>query len=77
MANRIVLQATQSFDDTRASAERRIHEVICKKMDEFLEMEDYNWTTTTISHIPSAYLEGLFSFSNLRFSELFNCHRIK
>lgn len=60
MATRVVLQATQSFIDTRAAAEKRIHEIICIKMNEFLDMEDYNWTNTSKASQPSAYLEGIF-----------------
>ena len=78
MAARVVLQATQAFDDTRAAAEKRIHEIICQKIDEFLEMEDYNWTTTSVSFQPSAYLEGMvFHVLIVRFGQLFEGYRLK
>jgi hypothetical protein len=57
-----VLQATQSFMDTRTAAEKRIHEIICEKMVEFLEMEDYNWNSKVQSSQPSAYLLDLANY---------------
>ena len=60
MANRIALQATQSFIDTYTAAEKRIHEIMCQKIAEFFEMEDLNWTTTSVASQPSAYLEGIY-----------------
>jgi len=62
MANKIVLQATQSFIDLRATAEKRIHEIICEKISEFIEMEDYNWTTTVAATQTSAYLLDLANY---------------
>lgn len=70
MANRVVLQATQSFIDTRTAAEKRINEIICQKIEEFLDMEDYNWTSNTKATQPSSYLEGILLTLIPRYGEL-------
>lgn len=62
MSNRVVLLATQTFIDTRTAAEKRINEIICQKIEEFLEMEDYNWNSTSKACQPSSYLEGINRF---------------
>lgn len=61
-ANKVVLQATQSFIDTRTVSEKRIYEIICQKIAEFLEMEDYNWSSTAKASQQSAYLDDLANY---------------
>jgi hypothetical protein len=40
---KISTQASYAFDETKNLAEKRIHELICKKVDEFLDLSDYDW----------------------------------
>ena len=59
LSARISLQATYAFDDTKACAERRIHELICLNIDQFLDLADYDWVTANKDPRSSTYLSDL------------------
>ncbi|KAI8367558.1 exocyst complex subunit Sec15-like-domain-containing protein [Radiomyces spectabilis] len=42
-SGRIHLKATSTFNDTRKKAEKRIFELVNSKLDEFLELSDFDW----------------------------------
>lgn len=42
-SGRINLKATSTFNDTRRKAEKRIFELVNSKLDEFLELFEYDW----------------------------------
>lgn len=42
-SGRIHLKATSIFKETRRKAEKRIFELVNAKLDEFLELSDYDW----------------------------------
>lgn len=56
------LRAIKEFSDSRDLAEKRIFEVMQLRADEFLEIADYDWTTTERHQRPSTYLEELSGF---------------
>eukprot|EP00842_Homolaphlyctis_polyrhiza_P005162 jgi/Hompol1/5647/HPOL_002014-RA len=59
---RVVLQATQTFEETRTVSERRLFEIVNNKIDGFLEVADYDWEATVASNTPSAYLTDLVEY---------------
>lgn len=42
-SGRIHLKATQTFKETRRKAEKRIFELVNSKLDEFLQLSEYDW----------------------------------
>ncbi|KAJ3333415.1 hypothetical protein HDU76_008439 [Blyttiomyces sp. JEL0837] len=65
------LQATQTFKDLKLSAERRIFELINNKIDEFLQLADYDWISTKPLENPSSYLQDLLNYITLLVSSTF------
>ncbi|KAJ1342817.1 histidinol-phosphate transaminase [Batrachochytrium salamandrivorans] len=59
---RVVLQVSQTFEDTRLVAEKRLFEIINSKIDGFLEVSDYNWEATTANNLASVYLTDLVDY---------------
>ncbi|KAI8825282.1 exocyst complex subunit Sec15-like-domain-containing protein [Fimicolochytrium jonesii] len=59
------LHATQSFRETRSIAEKRMFELLYMKMDDFLEMAEYDWAATTPATDYSPYLDDLVTFMNV------------
>ncbi|TPX68523.1 hypothetical protein SpCBS45565_g03037 [Spizellomyces sp. 'palustris'] len=63
----IRLSATQIFKESRMMAEKRLFELLNMKMDEFLELADYDWNTPLAAKSQdghSAYLDDLVTFMN-------------
>ncbi|KAK9370041.1 exocyst complex subunit Sec15-like-domain-containing protein [Lipomyces kononenkoae] len=58
----IILHATGSFSDVRKLAEKRIFELVNSKIDDFLEIADYDWETNTETNTPSSYLSDMVIF---------------
>ncbi|RCH83819.1 hypothetical protein CU098_000044, partial [Rhizopus stolonifer] len=58
----IHLKATPTFKDTRHKAEKRIFELVNSKLDEFLELFEYDWETEEIQNQPSPNLQDLVTF---------------
>ncbi|KAJ3054452.1 hypothetical protein HK097_001794 [Rhizophlyctis rosea] len=59
---KVVLQATHGFSDSRLMAEKRIFDSVQHKIDDFLELADYDWVATTPQDTESPYLFDLVSF---------------
>ncbi|ORX51321.1 exocyst complex subunit Sec15-like protein [Hesseltinella vesiculosa] len=61
-SGRIHLKATSIFKETRRRAEKRIFELVNAKLDEFLELSEYDWQTHDIQKQPSPNLQDLVTF---------------
>ncbi|KAI8640039.1 exocyst complex subunit Sec15-like-domain-containing protein [Parasitella parasitica] len=61
-SGRIHLKATSTFKDTRHKAEKRIFELVNSKLDEFLELFEYDWESQEIQKQPSPSLQDLVTF---------------
>jgi len=61
-AGKIILKATNVFCDTRKKGEKRIFELVNMKIDEFLELADYDWMSEERNRNPSSYLQDLVTF---------------
>lgn len=58
----IKLDAVSEFARARKNAEQRIFELINSKIDDFLEIAEYDWETTTENSNPSSYLIDMVRF---------------
>ncbi|TPX48757.1 hypothetical protein SeLEV6574_g01846 [Synchytrium endobioticum] len=56
---KIALQAQQAFKNSKKAAETRIIELINGKIDQFLEVADYDWTPAQAAAQPSTWLSDL------------------
>ncbi|KAF9351418.1 hypothetical protein BGX26_010571 [Mortierella sp. AD094] len=56
------LQATGLFRETRKSAEKRISELVNSKIDDILELAEYDWLPTGVEDLHSTYIQELVSF---------------
>ncbi|KAF7731685.1 hypothetical protein EC973_008856 [Apophysomyces ossiformis] len=61
-SGRIHLKATSTFKDTRRKAEKRIFELVNSKLDQFLELSDYDWSSQELQKHPSPNLQDLVSY---------------
>ncbi|CAM0140229.1 unnamed protein product [Umbelopsis sp. WA50703] len=61
-AGPIQLRATSTFKETRQTAEKRIFRVVNLKLDEFLELSEYDWMAQERQDHPSPYLFDLVTF---------------
>ncbi|RUS18641.1 exocyst complex subunit Sec15-like-domain-containing protein [Endogone sp. FLAS-F59071] len=61
-AGKIILKATNVFRETRKKGEKRIFELVNMKIDEFLELADYDWMSEERNKNPSPYLQDLVTF---------------
>ncbi|KAG0316648.1 hypothetical protein BGZ97_006549 [Linnemannia gamsii] len=59
---KIALQATGLFRETRRSAENRISELVNSKIDDILELAEYEWLPASVQEQHSTYLQELVSF---------------
>ncbi|KAF9110162.1 hypothetical protein BGX27_006704 [Mortierella sp. AM989] len=60
--SKISLQATGLFRETRKSAEKRISELVNSKIDDILELAEYDWLPSGIEDLHSTYIQELVSF---------------
>lgn len=60
--SKVSLQATNSFRNSRGQAEKRIFELVNMKIDEFLELADYDWVATNVNRKESPYLLELVDY---------------
>uniref|UniRef100_A0A060T420 Exocyst complex component SEC15 n=1 Tax=Blastobotrys adeninivorans TaxID=409370 RepID=A0A060T420_BLAAD len=58
----VKLEATSAFNRARKRAEQRIFELLNSVVDDFLDLADYDWHTTTVHDMPSSYLQDMVSF---------------
>lgn len=58
----VSLRGTEAFRAARKLAEARIFELVNSVVDDFLDIADYDWLTTTKSTQPSTYLSEMISF---------------
>jgi hypothetical protein len=56
---KISLHVQHAFEDTKITAERKIQDLLCKKLDEFMEMNNYDFETTDSDVQPSSFLIGI------------------
>ncbi|KAI9142769.1 exocyst complex subunit Sec15-like-domain-containing protein [Paraphysoderma sedebokerense] len=59
---RIVLQATKTFRDSRKATEKRLFELLNSKVNEFIELANYDFMPTTVNKLPSPYLRDIVNF---------------
>ncbi|KAI9202810.1 exocyst complex subunit Sec15-like-domain-containing protein [Polychytrium aggregatum] len=58
----VTLQATKTFQETINVAEKRIFELLNTKIDDFLELADYEWEAVESNDSPSPYLLELVNY---------------
>ncbi|KAK9448817.1 exocyst complex subunit Sec15-like-domain-containing protein [Limtongia smithiae] len=58
----IQLRAVSQFASARKQAEQRIFELINSKIDDFLEIAEYDWETSSEGSTPSSYLIDMVNF---------------
>lgn len=58
----VSLNATETFQACRKKAEVRIFELVNNVVDQFLDIADYDWRTTTKNTTPSTYLTEMVTF---------------
>ncbi|KAK9479476.1 exocyst complex subunit Sec15-like-domain-containing protein [Lipomyces japonicus] len=58
----IKLRAGQEFATARKKAEKRVFELVNSKIDDFLEIADYNWEAVKENNDPSSYLIDMVRF---------------
>ena len=61
-STRSSLLASEQFSVTSKAAEKRIFELVDAKVDEFLELSDYDWATSTMRNEPAPYITEMVSF---------------
>ncbi|KAF9949893.1 hypothetical protein BGZ72_008346 [Mortierella alpina] len=62
---KISLQATSLFRETRKNAEKRVSELVNSKIDDILELAEYDWLPAEIQDLHSTYLQELVSFLSI------------
>ncbi|KAL2068331.1 hypothetical protein VTL71DRAFT_16429 [Oculimacula yallundae] len=55
----IVLDATEEFRSNKKTAEKRIFELVNSKIDDLVEMAEYDWMASTLEVEPSNYMQEL------------------
>ncbi|CAG8464408.1 17265_t:CDS:10 [Cetraspora pellucida] len=58
----IKLYAIDEFRETRKKAEKRIFELVNSKIDDFLELADYDWAPASCQKHPSPFLQDMVGF---------------
>lgn len=58
------LQGRSIFKDIRAEAEEEIHSKLISKVDEFIELANYNWLMSEPEGTSSPWLMDLIAFLN-------------
>nr|CAG4646059.1 EOG090X01NK [Macrothrix elegans] len=66
------LQGRAVFRDVRDDAEQQIYEALKRKMDEFVELANYDWLLSEPSGQPSSYLMDLIAFLQSTFQAFTN-----
>lgn len=61
-SNRSILLASEQFSVTSKAAEKRIFELVDRKIDEFLEFSEYDWATTVVRREPASYISEMVTF---------------
>jgi len=56
------LQGISVFKDLRSEAESRIYELLNIKIDELLDLENFNWSLNEIQGQASDYMKSLLNF---------------
>ncbi|KAG5362051.1 Exocyst complex component 6 [Yarrowia sp. C11] len=66
--SKITLKAQKKFSQASTKAESRIFEHVTQTVDNFMELEDYDWSTTVSSDEPSSYLDEMVNFLTIFFN---------
>lgn len=66
--SKITLKAQKKFQNASTKAESRIFELVTQTVDNFMELEDYDWSTTVSSDEPSSYLDEMVNFLTIFFN---------
>ncbi|ODV90421.1 hypothetical protein CANCADRAFT_106434 [Tortispora caseinolytica NRRL Y-17796] len=61
-SGRVPLKAVAAFRETRKKAESRVFELVNSKVDDFLDIAEYEWTTPQRSDTVSTYLTEMVNF---------------
>lgn len=56
------LLASEQFSVTSKAAEKRIFELVDRKIDQFLEFSEYDWATTVPRREPAFYVQEMIAF---------------
>ena len=56
------MQGISVFKDLRSEAESRIYELLNIKIDELLDLENFNWSLNEIQGQASDYMKSLLNF---------------
>ncbi|XP_053203793.1 exocyst complex component 6B-like [Panonychus citri] len=66
------LQGSSMFKDARSDAESQIYFLLNKKIDEFLDIADYDWLLVESSGVASSYITDLIKFLTSTFQAFTN-----
>ncbi|KAF2094022.1 exocyst complex component Sec15 [Rhizodiscina lignyota] len=58
----IELHATEKFKEGKKMAEKRIFELVNSKIDDLIEIAEYDWTASTPLTVPSNYIQELTQY---------------
>ncbi|GBC13539.2 exocyst complex subunit Sec15-like protein [Rhizophagus irregularis DAOM 181602=DAOM 197198] len=58
----IKLKAAEEFRETSKKAEKRIFELVNSKIDDFLELADYDWVPNSVQAHPSFFLHDMANY---------------
>ncbi|KAJ3341439.1 hypothetical protein HDU93_004840 [Gonapodya sp. JEL0774] len=71
---RVSLQSKKVFQDTHKQVEKRVFELMNEKIDDFLEVAEYDWLTSSVATKPSPYLYDLVNYlTTINSSVLSSC----
>lgn len=62
---RVSLNSVMTFKNAKANCEKKVFELVNVKIDEFLELADYDWMATAVSKEASSYLNGFTSLMQI------------
>lgn len=68
--SRVKLHGATAFKDARTAAEEKIIMELMKKIDDFFEMGDYNWTPAFAASDPSDFILDMLAFIMTTFTSL-------
>ena len=66
------LQGKVMFKDIRGEAEEQIYEALLRKLDEFLELANYDWMLLEVTGQSSSFVADLIAFLNSTFAAFTN-----
>lgn len=72
-ATGLMAPSVELFDEVEKLAEQRIFEVVKIKINNFMDLIEYNWSATTSRSDHSPVLNGRNNFLSNRYYQLFEC----